>query len=146
VVVADAHGAVTLLAGEDLTDARRWELKGSITAGPFLRGNHVGCVVDRTRLVWIDPTKDGVLWEHRTGGDHIVGSPHLVADMVVVCDEGGTFVGLNPATGKPLGKGYRLTSAVAPAATPIAFGPDRAFAPLTDGTIMLLSPDRLRDR
>jgi len=63
---------------------------------------------------------------------------------VVVCDETGHFIGLDPKTGLRQGPGYTLKAAVAPAATPVAFGPGRAFAPLTDGTVLMLSLDHLR--
>jgi hypothetical protein len=75
----------------------------------------------------------------RMGRGAIVGQPQLVDDRVLVADESGRFVGLDPATGKPQGTGYTLRAAVAPAVAPVAFGPDRAFAPLTDGTVLLLS-------
>ena len=40
--------------------------------------------------------------------------------------------------------GAGLLASVAPAATPVSIGPGRAFAPLTDGTVMMLSLDHLR--
>jgi outer membrane protein assembly factor BamB len=143
VLVADARGVVTLLRGDHLTPARTWDLGGTITTGPFLRGGHLGCVVDRERLVWLDPDKKEKLWEYRMPGD-IVGQPALVEDLIVVCDEAGHFIGLDPETGLRQGPGYTLKAAVAPAATPVAFGPGRAFAPLTDGTILMLSLHHLR--
>ena len=73
-----------------------------------------------------------------------IGEPRLIENLIVISDTDGRYVGLNPTTGKPEGEGYHLRSAVAPAAAPVAFGKGRAFAPLTDGTIMLLSLDRLR--
>ena len=144
VLAADSRGVVTLLQGDTLQPVRKWELGGTVTAGPFLRGRHVGCVVDHTRLVCLDPEKDGKLWEYRTSGGAIVGRPVLTDGVLVVGDDGGTFVGLNPETGTRLGAGYRLRAAVAPAATPVPFGDNRAFAPLTDGTMLLLSLDLLR--
>src|SRR5262249_50706840 len=57
VCVADADGGVTLLAGDLLQPRQRWDLGGRITAGPFVRGNGVGCVVDGRRLVWLDSEK-----------------------------------------------------------------------------------------
>lgn len=142
-VIADSRGVLSLIGTERLDTVRKWELKGKITAGPFLRGNHVGCVVDNTRLVWLDPDSDK-LWEYKTEGEGIVGQPQRIEEMVVVCDESGKFVGIDPATGKAFNRGYTLKAAVAPAATPVPFGAGRAFAPLSDGTIMLLSLERLR--
>jgi hypothetical protein len=152
VLVADHKGVVMLLKKDSLGLARKWTLPGRITAGPFLRGDRVGFVVDHTRLAWLDPSKEEAPWVYQTRGDaklkqeppRIVGEPQQIDDMIVVCDESGQFVGLDPKDGKPRGDGYTLKSAVAPAAPPVAFGPGRAFAPLTDGTIMLLSLDRLK--
>jgi hypothetical protein len=145
-MVANRRGEVVLLRGEDLAVEQTWDLKGSITTGPFLRGSQVGCVVDHSKLVWLDPTKREPLWTHSTGGEPIIGEPRQIGDLIVVCDAGGKFVGLDPKTGKPAGDGYTLKALVAPATTPVPFGPGRAFAPLTDGTIMLLSLDRLRGK
>jgi outer membrane protein assembly factor BamB len=142
VLVATAGGAIHLLQGDYLSLAHTWELGGSVTAGPFLRGRYIGCVLDHNRLVWIDPEKKELQWEYRASGD-IVGRPALVEDLVVVCDEAGHFIGLDPLTGLRQGPGYTLKGAIAPAATPVAFGPGRAFAPLTDGTIMMLSLNHL---
>jgi hypothetical protein len=65
--------------------------------------------------------------------------------MLLVADQSGRFVGLDPATGRRLGPGYTLRASAAPAASPVAFGPHRAFAPLSDGTVLLLSLFHLRD-
>jgi len=56
----------------------------------------------------------------------------------VLAHQNGRFVSLDPATGKVQGKGFALQANVAPAAAPVAFGADRIFAPLTDGTVLLL--------
>jgi hypothetical protein len=146
VCVADADGVLTLLQGDRLEEARRWEVGGKITTGPFVRGGGVGCVVDRTRLLWFEPGKKETAWEFATNGEEIVGGPQLIDGMLVLADESGRFLGLDPATGKALGKGYTLKANVAPAAGPVAFGAGRAFAPLTDGTVLLLSLEHLREK
>jgi hypothetical protein len=177
--VADAQGTVTLLRSDNLAKLRDWPLGeqgGKVTAGPFARGQQIGCVVDHRLLVWLDPAQARPVWTYaiqdprhvlevstvalglmgqrlgagplgaaaallpvraKRGG--IVGQPQLVGDCVLVADESGGFVGLDPATGEPRGKGYTLRASVAAAVAPVAFGPDRAFAPLTDGTVLLLS-------
>ena len=56
----------------------------------------------------------------------------------MVADLAGRFVALDPATGKPLGDGYQFPAEAAPASAVVEFGPGRLFAPLTDGTVMLL--------
>ncbi len=144
-IVADAAGTIHLLEGDLFAPARKWDLPGKLTSGPFLRGGQVGCVVDRRRLVWIDPLRDGLAWPpYETPGEGIVGQPQLVDGLLVVADLSGRFVGLDPRTGKPRGPGYVLKANVAPAASPAAFGEGRAFAPLTDGTVLLLSTEHLR--
>src|SRR5205085_812323 len=103
-------------------------------------------IVDRKRLVWLDPAKDKPAWEYTAESDSIVGQPQLVGkNLLVIAEQSGRYVGIDPATGQQQGKGYTLKASVAPAATPVAFGPDRVFAPLTDGTVMLLSMDHFRE-
>jgi hypothetical protein len=145
VCAADADGNICLLRGPELKLERIWNLRGKITAGPFLRGSRIGCVVDRSRLAWLDPAKPRPLWEHELPGEDIVGEPQLVGDMLVVADVSGHFVGLNPQNGRLLGMGYSLKARAAPVATPVAFGPDEAFVPLTDGTVFSLALKYLRD-
>lgn len=143
VLVADAAGTLTLLQGPDWQSIRRWELGGKITAGPFLRGDHVGCVMDRSRLVWLDPSRDQPLWAYTAAGP-IIGQPQLIEKMIVAADESGRIVALDPQTGQPLGNGYTLQAQVVPAATPVAFGKGRLLTPLTDGTILLLDRGKLK--
>jgi outer membrane protein assembly factor BamB len=146
VCVADVDGGLTLLQGDRLEEARRWEVGGKITTGPFVRGGGVGCVVDRSRLLWFDPSKKEPAWEYATNGEEIVGQPQLIEGMLVMADRSGRFLALDPATGKAQGKGYTLKANVAPAASPVAFGTGRAFTPLTDGTVLLLTLQNLREK
>jgi hypothetical protein len=145
VCVADSQENIILLQGPDLRPERTWSLQGKITAGPFQRGQYVGCVVDGRRLVWLDPAKAGVLWKYTTPAEGIVGQPQIVGDLVVVADLSGRFLGLDPANGKPRGPSHMLKVAAVPAAAPVSFGTDTAFVPLTDGTVVLLPLRRLRD-
>jgi len=165
VCVADSEGTISLLQGPGLKRVRFWQVNGKISAGLFLRGPYLGCVVstpksdvdDRKHLVWIDPTKETEphpeqnpqkpLWpEFTTPGDGIVGEPQIVQGMVVVVDKSGRFVGLDPATGHPLGRGYFLDAKAAPAATAVAYGADEAFVPLSDGTVFILPLSQLRSK
>jgi hypothetical protein len=152
VCVADLAGNVSLLNvlgnGQLEVKKRAWNLAGTITAGPYLastdaNGVRVACVVDGRRLVWLDPAKADPVWKYETGGQAIVGQPRLVGGVLVVADQGGRFVALDPTTGEQRGPGYTLRGSVAPAASPVAFGPDRAFAPLSDGTALLLPVPRI---
>jgi PQQ-like domain len=143
VCVADAANMVTLLEGDSLQVVRQWPLGGKVTAGPFLRGKGVGCIVDRRRLVWLDPDRDVPAWSYDFLAD-IVGEPQLAGeDLLVVADLSGHFAGFHPATGQIQGPGYTLRANVAPAAAPVFFA-GRLFTPLTDRTILLLSVDHFR--
>jgi hypothetical protein len=145
VCVADERGTVHLLEGETLNPIQHWDLKAEVTAGPFVRGDRVGCVVGQHRLAWLDPARVEPAWIHDNRGKEIVGQPQLADGMVVVADVSGRFVGLDPATGQARGPGYQLRSSVGPAAAPCGFGPGRVFAPLTDGTVLLLPLQSLRE-
>ncbi len=144
VAVADAANTVTLLQGDTLRTVRQWPMNGTITAGPFVRGPAVGCVVDHRRLVWLNPDQEQPLWEYTFDAD-VVGAPELVEDdLLVVADLSGRFTGFDPVSGRMRGAGYTLRANVAPAAAPVGFGPGRLFAPLTDGTVLLLSRKHFR--
>ena len=150
--IADAAGVVTLLtvAGDGgLKPGRSWNLGGRVTAGPYVQtlpggGTRLGCIVDEKQLVWLDPDADKPVWTHPAKpGAALVGRPRLVGGLVVVADESGLIVGLDPATGKA-GPEYRLHGSTAPAASPVGFGADRLFVPLSDGTILLPPLGRIR--
>lgn len=150
VCVADSRGMVTLLkdtpAGareQSWQTERSWSVGGRITAGPFLRGKHVGCVVDRHRLVWIDPSKNGLAWEFADQRAGIIGIPNAVNGALIVALQSGKFIGLDAQTGKPKGSGNRLKAHVAPTAAPVPFGEGRVLAPLSDGTLMILTSKQL---
>jgi outer membrane protein assembly factor BamB len=137
--VADATQGVSLLQGQRvLRVVRRWSVQGSVTSGPFVGNQGAGCVVGRNRLVWLDPGNDLPLWEYTFHGA-IVGRPELVDGQVFVADLSGQFTALDLATGDPSGPGYKLRADVAPAAAAVSSGNGQLFAPLTDGTVLLLS-------
>jgi hypothetical protein len=73
-----------------------------------------------------------------------VGRPRLVGGMVVVADDSGLVVGLDPEKGTVVGKPLQLPGSTAPAASPVGFGDDRLFTPLSDGTVLLPPLKRLR--
>jgi outer membrane protein assembly factor BamB len=146
VCVADAAGNLVLLDGTKLKELRRWALGGKITAGPFALGKRIGCVVDRVRLVCIDPAQAEPAWQRVIEkGTGIVGNPQEVGGSLIVADQSGRFTALDPDKGTPRGPGYELQASVAPAAAPVAFGTDRIFAPLTDGTVLLLMVKQLTE-
>jgi hypothetical protein len=154
VVLADSAGILrlfTVMPEGELQSGFPWELKGNLTAGPFVQatpdgGWRIGCVLDRNRLLWIDPEQEQPLWTYSTGGPAIVGQPQQVEDMLVIALQSGRYVGIDPSTGRAKGSAYTLRTSAAPAAVPIPFGPGRMFAPLSDGTALLLSVDLLRGK
>jgi hypothetical protein len=140
IFVADAGNTVSLLAGDSLEIVRQWPMGGKITAGPFVRGQGVGCIVDHRRLVWLNPEKEGVAWAYGPFAADVVGEPQMALDnLLIVADVSGHFTGFDLRSGQVQGTGYTLRANVAPAAAPVAFGAGRLFAPLTDGTVLLLS-------
>jgi hypothetical protein len=121
-----------------------WNARGKITAAPFFVRDFAAVIADRNRLLLFAPGKADPLWEYKSEGEAIVGQPQIVEDVLIVADQSGRYVGLDPVSGKPRGKGYKLQASAGPAASPVAFGPGQAFAPLTDGTILLLDLNSLR--
>jgi outer membrane protein assembly factor BamB len=144
--VADAAGAVSLLNGSTLKVENAWQLSGRVTAGPFLRGQQVLAVVDRTKLVCLEPAKPAPAWQYEMKGNEIVGEPALVDGMLIVASPLGRFVGLDPRDGQPRGPGYALSASAAPTGAPVVSGSSRALVPLTDGTVFFLSPQLLLDQ
>jgi hypothetical protein len=151
ICLADAGGRLTLAelqSNGGLLVKRVWTLGGTITQGPFVQlvggAVRVGCVLDRNRLTWIEPDQEKALWSYETPeGEALVGRPQLAAGMVVLTDQAGRYVGLDPATGKA-GPVYQLRGSVAPVCCPVAFHSDRLLAPLSDGTLLLLGVKKLR--
>ena len=114
VCIADVTGALSLVTVEAdgrLKPGTRWKLGDQIKvmAGPFIEvtpggAMRIACVIDNHRLIWLDPEKPSILWSYRgnprTG---LVGRPQLVGGMVVVADDAGLIVGLDPDKGNVVG-------------------------------------------
>jgi hypothetical protein len=143
VLVADASSAVTMLEGERLAPRRRWSVGADITTGPFVHAGGIGVIVGKNRLIWLDPNQEQSAWEYSFVAP-IVGQPELVEGLLLVADLQGGITALDPATGTPVGSGYRLKANEAPASAPLAFGPGQLFVPLMDGTAMVIPMDKLR--
>jgi hypothetical protein len=141
--VADLSRTVTLFQGDTLAKVREWTMSDTITAGPFVRGNLIGVVVSGRRLVWLDPDTDERRWAHTFPAD-IVGEPQIIDGHWIVADESGKILALDPILRQTVGLGYDLHAAVAPAGTPLPFGADRVFLPLSDGTVLLPSREWFR--
>jgi hypothetical protein len=145
VAVADELGTIRLLRVDDLRTVRQWEARGKVTNGLYSSGKHIGCVLNQTRLRWIDPTKDES-WEHDTQGEGIAGRPMRVGAWILVADRSGAIASLDPETGKAQAKPYQLEVSAVPSATPVPFGPDHTFVPLSDGTVMVIPLETMQKR
>lgn len=137
VVVADVAGRVTLIRGEKPTPTRTWSV-GNVTAGPWVIGEKIAVVVDRNNLVWLNPESDQAVWSYKLNDDGIEAAPRMIENLLVVADSSGRFVAIDPVNGKSVASGFQLAIESAPAASVTEFGPGRLFAPLTDGTVLLL--------
>lgn len=145
VLVATADGKVTLLKDSlapfkphGWQQVRTWDMNGKITSGPFLCGSFVACVVDHRVLVRLNPQADKPVWTF-PAPESIIGQPNIIGDYVVVADESGRYICLDPATGKEQrGRGHTIRAAAGPASMPIPYGADKVLAPLNDGTILQL--------
>jgi hypothetical protein len=154
VCLADAAGGVTLLevaGGGRLQRIRSWNVKGKVTAGPYVvptaGGVRVVCVVDHYRVAWLDPDKEAAPKEYATEDKTpVVGRPQPAEGVLVLADQAGRYVAVDPETAERRGDGYTLRASVAPAAGPVPFGPGRVCAPLSDGTVMLLTLEQIRGR
>jgi outer membrane protein assembly factor BamB len=135
--VADVSGTVTLVRGDRPTAARSWRL-GPVTAGPWAIGDRLAVVVDRKKFVWLNPDADQPVWTYTTPGDGIDFPPRVIDGKLVVADLAGRFIAIDPATGKAAGNGYQFPAEAAPTSVVTPFGPGRLFAPLTDGSVLLL--------
>jgi outer membrane protein assembly factor BamB len=144
--LVEGRAADAVKVGDDgLKVAKKANMSGKLTGGPFvLEDGRILVIADRNRLLCLNPVESNPLWEYKSEGEAIVGQPRMVEDVLLIADQAGRFVGLDPKTGKPRGKGYTLKANIGPACSPVAFGKNQAFAPLTDGTILLLDLEQLR--
>jgi outer membrane protein assembly factor BamB len=145
--LADETGKISLYQfwPDKLEFMRSWPLGAKITAGPFVRGSSIGCVVDQNILMVIDPSKSKPEWTYATKALNasLVGEPQTVDNSILVADQSGLIQALDPKSGKPRNAGYRLKTISGPATNPVPFGPGRVLVPLTDGTLMLLPLEKL---
>jgi outer membrane protein assembly factor BamB len=141
-IVADTSGIVSLIRGPSPRVERTWRVGSTaepITSGPWIVGERTFLVVNHRKLVALDPMNDQPAWTYETPGDGIVFAPTLIDSRLIVVDQAGTYTALDPATGAALGPGFHHPAIVAPASAPVAFGAGRAFAPLTDGSALVLN-------
>ncbi len=136
VLLIDKSNKITLWDAIDLDDApliREWKFQGELTRGPFPRKNRFGVILNETRLLWFDPSRNEKRWEY-TAAAAIVGEPQLIDGKLVVADIAGRVVVVNPKDGKVLKEVEALLPTASPLTTPVAWSPGWTFIPLTDGT------------
>ena len=139
VCVALAGGKVQLLKAD--TWQTQWEAQfdRDVTAGPYRLGDFIACVVDHRQLVWFDPADGKSRQFPEQPAAAIVGRPQLVGGVIMLANLHGKITGIDPQTGKASGPADSLPAGVATAGAPVAFGPDRLFVPLSDGTVALVA-------
>ena len=147
VAVGDEAGNLHCLALAALGTSKQWTVKGNITRGPFRVGAEgVGCIVDGRKLWWINTVDDeeGKLYG---SGDvaSIIGEATTIGnDLLIAVLKRDSSLGMlanyawiDLATGKLL-HSEKLPEGLAPSSSAIALGKNRAFAPLSDGTVRIL--------
>jgi hypothetical protein len=139
--LVDERGVISLLEPTSLGVIRNWSSGGSVSAGPFVRGGRLLCILGQERLISIDPEKEGLMWAAAPTSHAIVGEPVQIGDGYLLADESGLYTMIDASTGRPRGRSPQVRGSLGPAATPVAYSDDRIFAPLTDGTFMLLRLD-----
>lgn len=151
IVVGDEAGNLHGLSLASLGTSKQWNLKGTITKGPFRLGaDGVGCIVDGKKLWWVNSVEDdegrfytdsaiaSIIGEGVTIGDDI-----LLAVLKKDPSTGmlASYLWINQASGK-LVQAEKLPEGLAPSSGPTILGKNWAFAPLSDGTVrILVKPD-----
>jgi outer membrane protein assembly factor BamB len=151
VAVGDDAGNLHSLALAALGTSKQWPVKGTITRGPFKIGNDgVGCIVDGKRLWWIASGDDeeGKVFANDDIA-MVIGQATMIGDDILLAvlkrDAGlgmlANYLWVDPSTGKVIHT-EQLPEGLAPSSGATALGKNRAFAPLSDGTVrILLKPE-----
>ncbi|HQR08254.1 MAG TPA: PQQ-binding-like beta-propeller repeat protein [Gemmatales bacterium] len=147
IVVGDEAGNLHGLSLASLGTSKQWNLKGTITKGPFPMGvEGVGCIVDGKKLWWVNSVEDD---EGRFFTDPAIVS--IIGDGVTIGDDIllavlrtdpstgmlANYLWIERASGK-LVQSEKLPEGLAPSSGPTALGKNWAFAPLSDGTVRIL--------
>ena len=146
VVVGDENGRLHMVATGGIPNQREWETRGTITRGPFrLQNSMVGCIVNGRQLVWFEasqpdaPIKAFPPQESSGSGMGIVGIPHVIGSIVLIPELSGRFLWLDLKQNRTFGQAFQLMVSLIPATGAVPLGQtDWAFAPLSDGTVLLL--------
>lgn len=154
IVIADANGQVQLLDGDSLSPILTWnvrqmQLGTEVTSGPFLLDSgavaKILIIVDRTHLICLASDARLPAWKYRVKGDGLAGAPRRVGNALILSDVSGRYEAIDAISGAALGSSFPALGALpaAPAASPIDGGDGRLFAPLSDGTMLLVPVEAL---
>jgi len=140
--VSDSQGTLTCLDARD--PSRRlasWPLGGRVTGGPALRNGRLLAVVDRRRLICIEPDAGAdskqPCWITEPFGGRIRGMPLPAGETLLVADNSRRITGVRLADGKPAWS-TRLRVRVGPSAAPVPCAGGKMLVPLSDGTLMVM--------
>ncbi|HMO35313.1 MAG TPA: PQQ-binding-like beta-propeller repeat protein, partial [Gemmatales bacterium] len=147
VAAGDDAGNLHALALAALGTSKHWQVHGAITKGPFRVGaDGVGCIVDGRKLWWItDPDEETGKTFESSEIASIIGEATQMGDdflLAVLKRDAGlgmlaSYLWVDVATGK-LVHTESLPEGIAPSSGASPLGKDRAFAPLSDGTVRIL--------
>lgn len=141
ILVGDETGRIYLSSTAGLPIQREWAGNGVISKGPFcLNSKFAGCVFDGRRLVWFDPAKEPnqepLRQYEQTGG--LIGAPLAINSLLAVPTLKAGYQWLDMQRQDPAAPPISLAAALVPAVGLAQLGSDRLFAPLSDGTALLL--------
>src|SRR5262249_35137917 len=144
VAVGDEAGNLHCLALASLGTSKQWNLKGTITKGPFPMGAEgVGCIVDGKKLWWLNSAEDeeGKVFSDAStvsiiGDAATIGDDILLAVLKKDAASGmlSSYLWIDQSSGKLI-HAETMPEGLAPSSGPSALGKNWAFAPLSDGTV-----------
>jgi len=147
-LVFNRRGEGSLLQLSNLRNAERaWSLSGYlgagsstlVTRGPLLIDNRIILIMNQRQLVCLSPENEKPLWKSPVFRGAITGAPQRYGSMLLVSDESGSITAVDLQTGQHVAS-HSLGPGVAPAAAAAPFASGSIFAPLTDGSVVMLPP------
>ncbi len=116
------------------SDPDTWQLDGRPTAGPYMIGDDVFVVLDGRKLVAFSQSSDKPRWSVGPRAGHLCGRPFVAGQWILVTDDDGKVIVVNPDNGE-INREWQLRTGAIPVAASIPFGFKRILTPLADGTL-----------
>jgi outer membrane protein assembly factor BamB len=139
VVVGDEAGHLHLVTLSGIPSQRQFNMDGPITKGPFLLGtSRIGCVVAGTHFAWLSLTEDGPKRIFTPSEPGIVGQPQAFGNLAIVAEQAGGYSWIDLTQDAKVVNRVAFKGHLTPASGATGLGATWAFAPLSDGTIMLI--------